>query len=288
MIPLASAPTPRLPVTVDSDDGARVRVTDVSRILPLTGAISEVVFTLGLGGNVVGRDIAATFPQAAHLPLVTRAHDVAVEGVLALRPTVILADPDTGPPEAMRQLRDSGIPVVVVDVAESLPEVAPRIRTIARALGVQEAGEELVARTEDQIAAARARVPRQEARLRVAFLYMRGTAGVYLIGGAGSGADSLIEAAGAVDAGTAMGLDKAFSPITTEALIAAKPDVILVMTKGLASVGGIDGLVRISGIAQTPAGRNRRVVDIEDGSLLAFGPRTAQALDLLVERLYHP
>ncbi|WP_308170238.1 heme/hemin ABC transporter substrate-binding protein [Acrocarpospora catenulata] len=284
--PLEQTPTPRLPATVRSADGRQVTVASAARILPLTGAISEVVFTLGLGGNVVGRDIAATFPQAADLPLVTRAHDVAVEGVLALRPTVILADPDTGPPEAMRQLRDSGVPVVIVEPAWSLPEVAPRIRAIARALGVEPAGEDLVRRTEDQIAAARARVPADAPRPRVAFLYMRGTAGVYLLGGKGSGADSMIEAAGAIDAGKAMGLDKAFSPITTEALIAARPDVILVMTKGLASVGGIDGLVKITGIAQTPAGRQRRIVDIEDGSLLSFGPRTAQALDLLVERLY--
>lgn len=282
---LPDEPRPDLPVKPTSADGTKVTVTDVSRILPLTGAIAEVVFTLGLGGNVVGRDIAATFPEAAHLPLVTRAHDVSVEGVLSLRPTVILADRDTGPPEAMEQLRGSGIPVVIVDPAWSLPEVTPRIKTIARALGVAGAGDRLAERTEAQVRAARAKAP-AAAKPRVAFLYLRGTAGVYLIGGKGSGADSMIEAAGGVDAGSAMGLTKAFTPITTEALIAARPDVILVMSKGLASVGGVDGLVKIQGIAQTPAGQGRRVVDIEDGSLLNFGPRTARVLETLVERLY--
>ncbi|MEV0381506.1 ABC transporter substrate-binding protein [Nonomuraea sp. NPDC050643] len=300
---LPDEPRPDLPVKPTSADGTKVTVTDVSRILPLTGAIAEVVFTLGLGGNVVGRDIAATFPEAAHLPLVTRAHDVSVEGVLSLRPTVILADRDTGPPEAMEQLRGSGIPVVIVDPAWSLPEVTPRIKTIARALGVAGAGDRLAERTEAQVRAARAKAQVRAARAkaqvraarakapaaakpRVAFLYLRGTAGVYLIGGKGSGADSMIEAAGGVDAGSAMGLTKAFTPITTEALIAARPDVILVMSKGLASVGGVDGLVKIQGIAQTPAGQGRRVVDIEDGSLLNFGPRTARVLETLVERLY--
>ncbi|SEG63614.1 iron complex transport system substrate-binding protein [Nonomuraea solani] len=283
---LPDVPRPDLPVKLTSADGRKITVTDVSRILPLTGAISEVVFTLGLGGNVVGRDIAATFPQAAHLPLVTRAHDVSVEGVLSLRPTVILADRDTGPPEAMEQLRGSGIPVVIVDPAWSLPEVTPRIKAIAKALGVPGAGERLAERTEAQVRAARAKAPTGAPRPRVAFLYLRGTAGIYLIGGKGSGADSMIEAAGGVDAGSAMGLTKAFTPITTEALIAARPDVILVMSKGLASVGGIDGLVKIQGIAQTPAGRHRRVIDVEDGSLLNFGPRTARVLETLVERLY--
>ncbi|GAA2211699.1 ABC transporter substrate-binding protein [Nonomuraea monospora] len=283
---LPGTPDPKLPTEVTSADGKQVTITDASRILPLTGAISEVVFTLGLGNRVVGRDIAATFPEAAHLPLVTRAHDVSVEGVLSLRPTVILADEETGPPEAMEQLRGSGIPVVIVKPAWSLPEVAPRIKAIAQALGVAEAGERLAGRTEAQVKAARAKAPAGAAKPRVAFLYLRGTAGVYLIGGKGSGADSMIEAAGGVDAGTAMGLTKAFTPITSEALIAARPDVILVMSKGLQSVGGIDGLVRIQGIAQTPAGQRRRVVDVEDGSLLNFGPRTARVLETLVERMH--
>ncbi len=137
----------------------------------------------------------------------------------------------------------------------------------------------------DELAAARAAVPKGS-KPKVAFLYMRGSAAVYLIGGKGSGADSLIEAAGAVDAGEEAGLDKPFTPITGEALVRAQPDVILMMTKGLESVGGIDGLVRIPGIGQTPAGMNRRVVDMEDGVLLGYGPRTPLVIDILVDRLH--
>ncbi|HEY8340166.1 MAG TPA: ABC transporter substrate-binding protein, partial [Egibacteraceae bacterium] len=168
--------------------------------------------------------------------------------------------------------------------AWTLEEVAPRIRAVAAALGVADAGEELVGRTEAEIAAARQREWDGEPPT-VAFLYLRGNAGVYLLGGDGSGADSLIEAVGAVDAGSQLGLGP-FTPVTTEALVAAAPDVILVMTKGLESVGGVDGLVEIPGIAQTPAGRQRRVVAIEDGLLLGFGPRTATTLRLLADGLH--
>jgi len=115
---------------------------------------------------------------------------------------------------------------------------------------------------------------------------MRGQAGVYLIGGKGSGADSMIAAAGGVDAGTASGLDDPFTPITTEALVGAAPDVILMTTTGLESVGGLDGLVAIPGIAQTPAGRDRRVVTLEDGLLYSFGSRTPEAIAALIDGLY--
>ncbi|WP_328874848.1 ABC transporter substrate-binding protein [Streptomyces sp. NBC_00287] len=286
LVPLeGKSPTPELPVTVDSSDGRKVTVEDASRILPLNGGVAEIVFTLGLGDRVVGRDITATFAEAKGLPQVTKAHDVSAESVLSLRPTVVLADTDTGPSEAIEQIRDAGVPVVVLDPATELADVTTRTTRIAEALGVPAAGKALNARMSDELAAARAAVPKGS-KPRVAFLYMRGSAAVYLIGGKGSGADSLIEAAGAVDAGKDAGFDKPFTPITSEALVRAQPDVILMMTKGLESVGGIDGLVDIPGIAQTPAGMNRRVVDLEDGVLLGFGPRTPLVIDILVDRLH--
>ncbi|MFE2151040.1 hemin ABC transporter substrate-binding protein [Streptomyces lavendulae] len=285
--PLAGTPHPALPVTVPSADGTQVTVTSADRIIPLTGSLNEIVQTLGLGGQVVARDITATFEQAAPLPVVTRGHDVSAESVLSLRPTLVLAETTTGPAEAVRQIRDAGIPVLVLAPAKSLEDVPKRIDAVAAALGVRDAGTQLVGRTADRIAAARKGVPAGPAKKpRVAFLYLRGTASVYLLGGSDSGAASLLEAAGAVDTGKESGLGKDFTPITSEALAAAAPDAILVMTKGLESVGGVDGLVKIPGVAQTPAGMDRRVLTVDDGVLLNYGPRTDQVLSSLVAQLY--
>ncbi|MFG3167117.1 hemin ABC transporter substrate-binding protein [Streptomyces sp. NPDC048200] len=284
--PLASPGKPRLPVTVRSSGGRKVTVEKADRIVPLSGSLSEIVFTLGLGDHVVARDITATFDQAKKLPVVTRNHDVSAESVLSLRPDLVLAERTTGPDEAMEQIRDAGVPVLVVDPAQSLQDVGPRIRAVADALGVPAAGKRLTQRSEDRIAAVRAAVPAHADHPRVAFLYLRGSASVYLIGGRGSGATSLLEAAGAVDAGAASGLRKDFTAITTEALAQAAPDAILVMSKGLESVGGVDGLVKIPGVAQTPAGMERRIVSVEDGVLLNYGPRTDQVLTSMVRQLY--
>ncbi|MCX4677728.1 ABC transporter substrate-binding protein [Streptomyces sp. NBC_01433] len=286
--PLATAPAPRMPVTVRSADGADVTLTSTDRIVPLTGSLSEIVFTLGFGEQVVARDITATFEQAEKLPVVTRAHDVSAESVLSLRPTVVLADTTTGPSEAIGQIRDAGIPLVVVDAAKELADVGRRIDTVAAALGVPSSGTELRTRTQARIDAVQKSVPAHEdgKKPRVAFLYLRGSASVYLLGGRESGASSLLEAAGAVDAGKASGLEKDFTAITSEALAKAAPDAILVMSKGLTSVGGVDGLVKIPGVAETPAGLDRRIVSIDDGVLLNYGPRTDRVLAELVEQLY--
>ncbi|MEW2066051.1 ABC transporter substrate-binding protein [Streptomyces sp. NPDC007346] len=286
--PLASAPVPKLPVTVDSADGEKVTVDSTDRIVPLTGSLSEIVFTLGFSKQVVARDITATFEQAEKLPVVTRAHDVSAESVLSLKPTVVLADTTTGPSEAIDQIRDAGIPLVVVEPAKELADVGRRIDTVARALGVPAAGTELKERTEARIADVQKTIPdhAEGEKPRVAFLYLRGSASVYLLGGSESGASSLLEAAGAVDAGKTSGLKKDFTAITSEALAKAAPDAILLMSKGLDSVGGMDGLVKIPGIAETPAGMDRRVVSIDDGVLLNYGPRTDRVLAEIVEQLY--
>ncbi|MEI5100208.1 ABC transporter substrate-binding protein [Streptomyces sp. PmtG] len=284
--PLSGKPVAKLPVTVPSADGKKVTVEDTDRIVPLTGSLNEIVFTLGLGSHVVARDITATFDQAKKLPVVTRAHDVSAESVLSLKPTVVLADTTTGPAEAIDQIRDAGVPVVVLDPAKSLGDVGPRIEAVAKALGVPKAGTRLKSRTAQRIQKVRAAVPHRGGKPRVAFLYLRGSASVYLLGGRESGASSLLEAAGAVDAGKASGLGKDFTAITSEALAKAAPDAILVMSKGLDSVGGVDGMVKIPGVAETPAGMDRRVVSVEDGVLLNYGPRTDRVLASIVDQLY--
>ncbi|MFE6050786.1 hemin ABC transporter substrate-binding protein [Kitasatospora sp. NPDC056446] len=285
--PLAVAPVPQLPATTASADGRQVTVTSAERIIPLNGSLAELVFSLGLGPKAVARDVSTTFRQAADLPVITQAHEVSAEGVLSLHPTVVLADRSTGPAEAISQIRAAGVPLIVLDDAKRLADVGPRIDTVAAALGVPDAGRQLRERTEQRTDAARAAVPATTGhRPKVAFLYLRGSASVYLLGGPASGAGSLIEAVGGEDAGTAAGLTGDFTPLTSEALVKAAPDAILVMSKGLDSVGGVDGLLKLPGVAQTPAGLDRRIVSIEDGQLLSYGPRTPQVLREISAQLY--
>jgi len=183
------------------------------------------------------------------------------------------------------QIRATGVPVVFVDPERSLDTVVPGIEMVAAALGVPDAGAALSRRTLDEITAARESVPADHPDLTVAFLYLRGSA-IKMLGGPGSGADALIAAAGARDAGIMAGLESQFVPITSEAMIASAPDVILIMTHSLESVGGPDGLAALPGVAQTPAGKSQSIVDMEDSVLLSFGPDTGKVLTALVEALY--
>jgi iron complex transport system substrate-binding protein len=103
-----------------------------------------------------------------------------------------------------------------------------------------------------------------------------------LVGGTGSGADSLISAIGAIDVGAAS-LPRPFNTMTAESLATLNPDVIIVMTKGLQSVGGISGLLKLPGVAQTQAGKKQAIIDVDDSLLLSFGPRTPSLVSALAE-----
>jgi len=294
--PVADDPTPMLPATVTDAQGTTVTVTDTSRILALDiyGSTSRIVYELGLGDHVVGRDTSSAYPEIADKPLVTPSgHELSGESILELAPTVIITDTSLGPWDVILQMRDAGIPVVVVDSHRGTDNVGTLIRQVADALGVPAQGEKLAQRTQqqvdDKIAQIAAIAPKKSAdRLRVVFLYARGQAGVYYMFGKGSGADSLVDAVGGIDVATEIGWD-GMKPINDEGLVKAAPDVILMMTKGLESVGGVDGLLeRLPAVANTPAGQNRRIVDMDDTQVLSFGPTTADVLDALAVALYAP
>lgn len=287
---------PALPVTVTDAEGTDVTVTDASRILPIdiSGTIAATVFALGLGDNVVGRDSSTDLAGTEDLPVVTNAgHTLNAEAILQLAPTVVLTDATLGPKEVRQQVRDAGIAVVVVSDDRRLDTTDDLIAEIAAALGVPRRGDALIQQTDAEIAAAREQIeqvapPAESDKPRMLFLYVRGNANIYYIFGADSGADSLIEAVGGIDVASEIGWE-GMKPMTAEALVAAQPDVIVMMTLGLESVGGVDGLLeRIPALLQTPAGQHRRVIDMADTQILSFGPRSPEIILALARALYAP
>ncbi|WP_440707873.1 heme/hemin ABC transporter substrate-binding protein [Herbiconiux sp. YIM B11900] len=285
-----------LPATVTDNQGTEVTVTDTSRILALDiyGSLAATVFGLGLGDSVVGRDTSTSFDGAADLPLVTQnGHELNGEAILELNPSVIITDSSIGPWDVVLQMREAGIPVIVTTPDRNLDNVGDIVTMVAQGLGVPDAGTALTERVNAEIAEEVRQIaavtPADPAdRPRILFLYVRGNAGVYYIFGEESGADTLIQALGGVDVAGEIGW-KGMRPMTAEALVKAQPDILLMMTKGLESVGGVDGLLeRIPAVAETPAGQNRRIVDMSDYQIMSFGPRTAGVLDALARAIYAP
>jgi len=270
--------------TISQDDVRSISLTTkaqltVSRVVVLANGVAEIIQSMNAQSIIVGRDISSTEDSLADIPIVTSGHQVLPEKVIALKPDLVLIDASTGPKAAIETIKSAGITVIETPESWSLEDLPIKVRAVGRAIGAQNQAEELVKQLNQSLDASVV-----ENAPRVAFLYLRGTSSVYLIGGAGSGADSLLASIGAIDVG-AQTLDRPFNTLTAESLAELNPVVILVMSKGLESVGGIEGLLKLPGVAQTAAGKNSAVIDVDDSLLLSFGPRTPSLVDALAKAL---
>lgn len=270
--------------TVMDADGNRVIIHDASRIVSVGGSVTEIVYALGAGSKLVGNDTSSKYPEAAtELPKVGYQRRLSAEGVLSLNPALVLATTDAGPPTAIAQLRAAGVTVLILQNDHTVAGAQAKIRNIARALGLEDRGEDLVRSMENDLAEARRYISRSQSKSKVLFIYARGQ-GTMLVSGSDTAADAMIRLAGGVNAVTGY---EGYKPLTAEAVVAAAPDLLLLLSSGLDSVGGIDGLLKTPGLALTPAGKNRRILTMNGLYLLGFGPRTGRAVRDLAF-LLHP
>jgi iron complex transport system substrate-binding protein len=247
-------------------------VAKYKRIVAIADGSAEIVAALGYRSDLVGRDIASTLPELATIPIDTDAHQINVERVLSQRPDLILIDSNSSPQSAIDAIKKAGIHVALIPAPFTVAGVLVKEKAIADLLKTPKAFQLLASKITKKTFT--------PSKTKTLFLYLRGTASIYLIAGKGSGADSLFSTIGVHDVGSAS-LAQPFSAMTSEKLIALSPDVIVLMTKGLASVGGLSGFLKLPGVAQTPAGIHKRIVTVDDSLLLSFGARTPTLLSLL-------
>lgn len=242
-----------------------------ARVVTLGGSVTEIVYQLGQGGRLVGDDLSSLYPEAAtKLPRVGYYRAVPVEGVLALKPDLVLASEQAGPPDALKRLGDVGVRIVTVPDTPSVDSLKARIRDIAQALDVAPAGEAMVAGIARDLAAVDA-IPVTNAR---AVLLLNRTGALQGAGG-GTAANEVMAMAGLVNV---LKDQQGYKPVSAEAISALAPDVIVITSTSIDASGGVEKLLRLPGIASTPAAAHKRVIVMDDLLLLGMGPRLPLAL----------
>jgi len=266
-----------LELRTKADDRALEQL-DTARIVSVGGPVTEIVFALGAGPRVVGVDRTSVYPEAAQaLPSVGMFGQLSAEGLLALDPTVVIATAEAGPPVVIEQLVGAGIDVVMVPDVTDGAEAVARVEALGAVLGARDVAATVAARLTEELAASDSRAAALTAPPKTLFVYARGTR-TLLVSGADTPAARMIALAGGENAISAF---DGFKPLTAEGVVDAAPDWILIPRRGLASVGDIEGLLKLPGVALTPAGRARRVIAVDDLALLGFGPRTPEALRVM-------
>lgn len=241
------------------------------KIVALGGDVTEIVYALGAGDSLVARDSTSQWPaQATSLPDVGYLRQLNAEGILAMRPTLVLASAQAQPSLALKQVGQSNINVVTVPGSNALSVIDEKVRVVAQATHRVSEGETLRQRLKQELAA----MPSSPLNKRVLFILNHGGM-TAMAAGQDTGADAAIRAAGLRNA--MQGFSR-YQPLSQEGVIASQPDLVVISQDGVKAMGGEENLWTLPGLAQTPAGRNKQVLQIDDMALLGFSVRTPQAI----------
>ncbi len=260
------------------------QLPDTSRLVAIGGSITEIVYALGEEDRLVARDSTSVYPEAAFaLPDIGYMRALSPEGVLSINPSAILMMEGSGPPEAIDVLKKASVPLTIVPEGFDAQGIVRKIRTVGRAIGVDEKGERLADQVEADLASAQALTEAVAEKRRVLFI-LSNQGGRLLASGNDTAANGIIEMAGAINV---MADFTGYKQLADEAIIEARPDLILMMNSRTKSNDEVDAeLLAHPAIAATPSGENGAILHMDGAYLLGFGPRTAAAVRDLAAALY--
>lgn len=269
---------------VTDSNGRPVGDTERARILAIGGDVTEILYAVGAQDKIVAVDSTSQYPAEAlkEKKDVGYMRALSTEGVLSTAPSMIVASAGAGPPEVVKALKASG--VAYIDVADDHDPkgVAGKVRTVAAAAGEAEKGEALAREVEGHFTALEADRRRIAKPLKAIFL-LGVQNGRATIGGTGSSGDAILKLAGLENAATSF---SGYKPLVDEALIELQPDIIVVMQRADKNHDAAKALDGLTGLAQTPAGKAKRIVAMDGLYLIGFGPRAPAAARELMLSAY--
>jgi iron complex transport system substrate-binding protein len=254
------------------------------RIVSVGGSLTEIFYALGAQDLLAGVDTTSLYPpEAKSLPQVGYMRALSAEGVLSLKPSLIIATTAAGPAAVLDQLRATGIDVMVLPDLYDYDSVVHKIETVGKVTGKTAEAAALIAHGKAEMAALKARLAGATAAPRVLFLLSMG-GGAPQAAGRDTAADGIIRLAGGINA-----IDgyAGYRPLTPEAVIASRADFVLMPRQSVEALGGPEKVLEQPALSRTPAGRNGKLLQFDALLLLGFGPRTPQAATELAQAL-HP
>ncbi|WP_034918062.1 ABC transporter substrate-binding protein [Erwinia sp. 9145] len=241
------------------------------RIVSIGGDVTEIIYALDAQQSLVARDSTSQKPAVAiKLPDVGYMRQLNAEGILAMKPTLVIASELAKPSIALQQIEQAGVKVVTVTGEPSLSAIHQKIANIARTLHREEQGKSLEAKIDSQLSGASSKP------LPVKVLYILNHSGMKaMAAGTDTAADGAIRSAGLQNA---MGNIRHYQALTQEGIVASAPQLVVIGEDGLKAMGDENKIWQLPGLALTPAGKTRSLLVVDEMSLLGFGLQTPGAI----------
>ncbi|VVQ13832.1 Hemin-binding periplasmic protein HmuT [Pseudomonas fluorescens] len=251
------------------------------------GALSEWISALGGESKLVGVDTTSQHPQSLKaLPSIGYQRQLSAEGVLSLRPQILVGTEEMGPPPVLSQIRSAGVKVELFSAQPDLATLQNNLQHLGRLLGAEDRAAQLLATYQQALEQHKTRVTRaQLTQPSPGVLLLLGHAGGKpLIAGKDTAADWLLQRAGGHNLATHSG----YKPFSNESLVSLDPDVLVFADRALSGEAARAALFKENSIlASTRAARDGRVIELDPTLLVGgLGPRLPESLKKLSDGFY--
>ena len=247
---------------------------DPSRVVVAGGSIAEILYALEAGELIVAVDSTAAYlPETSALPSVGYVRNLSAEGILALKPSLILGEHDMGPAEVLNQISSVEVEVKRIEERHSTQGIIDKFICIARVLDKEGAAREILKSQFAEIVTSLEKANVASADLPRAALILNFVDNQPIVAGANTSGDGLLRMAGAENVFADV---EGWKPLSRELLIAANPEHIVVTERALKSIGGLQGMLSDPLLASTDALSTDNVHAHGGMSLLGFGLQTLE------------
>ena len=246
---------------------------DVSRVTVAGGSITEIMYMIDAEDSIIAVDLTSNFPERARShPQIGYVRALSAEGILSLDPTIIIGEDDMGPPAVLEQINRTGVEVAIISEEHNVAGIKSKIKCVAEILNKKAEARELFdSRLDPAIVKLNIASERVSEKQTKAIFILGLQSGSPLIGGMGTSANGLIEMIGAKNV---LSTFEGWKPVSTESILMAEPDLILISNRGLSAFGDVESLRQHPALALTPAAKNNNIIAMDGMAMLGFGPRT--------------
>ncbi len=256
----------------------RGTTSDGPRVVGVSKQINEFLYEIGAQDVLVARDLTSIYPPAIRsLPSVGYHRALSAEGIISMRPTMLLTDGNLGPDAVVEQVKKVGIPVVIMSPGSTVDSAQALMAQLGERFGRKNATDSVIAAWQHGMDEAIADSARWTGapKPRVLVMHFGQLNNSYLALKRGSAADRIIGWAGGENAVDSVG---GMMRLTPELIARAAPDVIIATDVGFDRMGSEDKFASLPGVALTPAAKSGRIYRVDETEVMYFGPRTPASI----------
>jgi len=259
------------------------------KIVSLSKHLTEMVFALGKGNQIVAVDLSSTYPDSAKkLKTVGYHRALSPESIIAMNPDLVIHSNDIGPETVLPQITNAGLNIKAFDGANTIDSAKLLLKELGNYFGVSEKADSLNKKIDADIETASAELKKINITdtPSVMIIHFGRASNIYFVmSGRNGPGDKMIELAG----GKVVHYDaKGARQISAEAVAESNPEIIIATDFGYDQMGNMEKFITdVPGVALTNAGKNKRIVRFEEHDLVYFGPRTCENILKLI-KLIHP